>query len=1158
MATHSINLNHAKSDQDPKLYAYHVLSNQLRVLLISDPRPNAHQRKAAASLSIGVGSSSDPSQVQGIAHFLEHMMSMGCKDYPGENDYAAYLDANGGTDNAWTDFETTLYHQEVEQNSLEESLKRMAAVFTAPLLRKSSFQREMNAVDSEFKQSLESDADRLSELWHYTSQDGHPFKRFTWGNLQSLRDDPTKHNVDVQQELQQFHSSYYSSNLMALCVVSAASLSSMETMVRNHFTSVPNRGVQRPCHKLAGSPWFRGAGLEQIHRMVPVKDHLHQLHMTFPSPPTCIDGTESAVNYILPSAQVTDGYRKRVDEMIGHIIGYEGTGSLLSWLKQNQLAYGLSAGCGSEPGGIEKSSCCSLFSIEIALTERGVRAWKTIVLAVMHCIGLIRDTAQDDESARLHALFQELQAIGSACLRFQPDRDPCDLSEEFAELMQHRGVVEHPEDLLYAGHSALSEQCTWDPVQFQSYICNYFVPTNCRIDLVSSSFSDDGGKKDRKPQEGGKGGKGGAHTAPVAVEWLVEPRFGTRYTVLDFDKELLIDMNRAMRGEWRPIATREGWSETIQEQKQNAGKKEHEGNSQNNALNPFIDITLPHMNPFVAHDFDLKHSNGNEHGLHNKASTATNTTIKVTDTSALSVWFKPDVQFCLPHLDARFEIDIPLLRASPLSLVLTDVFVRLIQAEINEFCYDADCAGLYVHVSNSQGGLFFSFSGFNHKMPELVGKVGNRVSSIIHLQEYSKEHLANILETLKTQYTNQFIDPSNAARFWRLSVLQMDAIHRFEFNPATDGVHLLDKTVGEASLNRFLSKLLVNDQAVVRSVVHGNGSVEEAQEMGNQFVHGSGLLPVSATPSSARHGHYRTCQLPNDRSIRLNLPTSNPNETNSVIEMYFQGSGRSSSLPWFHELSIARIIADLLEEPVFDCLRTKEQLGYTVHCDHRSTYGVVGFYFNIISASHTTAHLEDRIEHFCNCALSYLKNMSIEEYKKRLKTYSIALSEPHTDLEESADEMWQGVTDRHECFDGIDKRVASSVLSIGKEELVQWWSTYVVAKENRRKLVVCVNAGKVTKHGCSPDNEEKEEHESDSASSDGGEEEEEEEEEESDEEEEDEEEDFLEFPTTGELSTDWWKIAYPVVELETTDVALFKATLELLPAPVEKQSRTSS
>ena len=96
--------NMFKSDQDAKLYAYHVLDNQMRVLLISDPRPNASQRKAACSLSVGVGSSNDPPHVQGLAHFLEHMMSMGCEAYPGENDYATVLDAHGGGDNAWTDF----------------------------------------------------------------------------------------------------------------------------------------------------------------------------------------------------------------------------------------------------------------------------------------------------------------------------------------------------------------------------------------------------------------------------------------------------------------------------------------------------------------------------------------------------------------------------------------------------------------------------------------------------------------------------------------------------------------------------------------------------------------------------------------------------------------------------------------------------------------------------------------------------------------------------------------------------------------------------------------------------------------------------------------------------------------------------------------------
>ena len=89
-------MNAHKSDQDAKLYSYVVLSNKMRVLLVSNPTLKGKKSKAAASLSVGVGSSSDPPQVQGIAHFLEHMISMGCKDYPGENDYATFLDANGG------------------------------------------------------------------------------------------------------------------------------------------------------------------------------------------------------------------------------------------------------------------------------------------------------------------------------------------------------------------------------------------------------------------------------------------------------------------------------------------------------------------------------------------------------------------------------------------------------------------------------------------------------------------------------------------------------------------------------------------------------------------------------------------------------------------------------------------------------------------------------------------------------------------------------------------------------------------------------------------------------------------------------------------------------------------------------------------------------
>jgi secreted Zn-dependent insulinase-like peptidase len=47
--------------------------------------------QAALGLCIGVGSFSDPWSVQGMAHFLEHMVFMGSEKYPKENDFDAFI-----------------------------------------------------------------------------------------------------------------------------------------------------------------------------------------------------------------------------------------------------------------------------------------------------------------------------------------------------------------------------------------------------------------------------------------------------------------------------------------------------------------------------------------------------------------------------------------------------------------------------------------------------------------------------------------------------------------------------------------------------------------------------------------------------------------------------------------------------------------------------------------------------------------------------------------------------------------------------------------------------------------------------------------------------------------------------------------------------------
>lgn len=84
-----------KSENDKKDYRIIILSNELKAILISDPTPNPNEaedeteeqenedengygksiqskkeKSAACALSVAVGSTSDPQEIQGLAHFV--------------------------------------------------------------------------------------------------------------------------------------------------------------------------------------------------------------------------------------------------------------------------------------------------------------------------------------------------------------------------------------------------------------------------------------------------------------------------------------------------------------------------------------------------------------------------------------------------------------------------------------------------------------------------------------------------------------------------------------------------------------------------------------------------------------------------------------------------------------------------------------------------------------------------------------------------------------------------------------------------------------------------------------------------------------------------------------------------------------------------------
>ena len=65
--------NIEKSKIDTRQYRGVRLSNGLKILLISDPKTD----KSSAAIDVNVGSLSDPIKLQGLSHFLEHMLFLG-------------------------------------------------------------------------------------------------------------------------------------------------------------------------------------------------------------------------------------------------------------------------------------------------------------------------------------------------------------------------------------------------------------------------------------------------------------------------------------------------------------------------------------------------------------------------------------------------------------------------------------------------------------------------------------------------------------------------------------------------------------------------------------------------------------------------------------------------------------------------------------------------------------------------------------------------------------------------------------------------------------------------------------------------------------------------------------------------------------------------
>jgi zinc protease len=211
-----------------------ALKNGLTVVLVEDHSvPRVH-----LSVRIHAGSARERPGRTGFAHLFEHLMFEGSRNVP-EGKFDEWLEAAGGTNNAWTSEDFTYYFEEAPSNALDLLLflESDRLGFFLDKLDATLVDGQRDVVKNERRQSGENRPYGIADLavprllW----PKGHPY---SWPVIGSMDDLTAASVADVRD----FFSTWYAPENAVLVLVGDFQTEDARARIAAWFDDVPARG----------------------------------------------------------------------------------------------------------------------------------------------------------------------------------------------------------------------------------------------------------------------------------------------------------------------------------------------------------------------------------------------------------------------------------------------------------------------------------------------------------------------------------------------------------------------------------------------------------------------------------------------------------------------------------------------------------------------------------------------------------------------------------------------------------------------------------------------------------------------------------------------------------------------------------------------------
>jgi len=276
------------------------LDNGLTVILHEDNSTPI----VAVTVLYHVGAKNEKPRRSGFAHFFEHLMFEGSENI-GRGEFTEYIGRAGGTRNAYTNQDRTLYYEVLPSNQLGLGLWLESERMLHAIVDQKGVETQREVVKEERRVRYENQPyGTLQEEIAKRAFPNHPYKTTTIGTMEDL-------NAAEEADFKDFYETFYVPNNAVLSIAGDIDMAETKRLVKKYFGPIPKgeKEIFRPerTPKQLSSE-VRDTVYDQV--------QLPAVVMSYPFPPMGSDDyyAMSMLNKVLSDGQSSRMYKSIVDE----------------------------------------------------------------------------------------------------------------------------------------------------------------------------------------------------------------------------------------------------------------------------------------------------------------------------------------------------------------------------------------------------------------------------------------------------------------------------------------------------------------------------------------------------------------------------------------------------------------------------------------------------------------------------------------------------------------------------------------------------------------------------------------------------------------------------------------------------------------------------